>query len=403
MKSKKLVIWLLVTCMLVSVIAPTTAFAADTSPYGYTYDDAATYRTIYKYYRYDTNKKTYVLDREFYSKGSYLYKSNGTLITSNSLGAGSKYQCFDTAGNFYSILKDLSVSKVDITGKIIDLNLKNAVKFNYNSDDLGISVSTKDGNFYLSNLAPAPETDDDEDTQVPTTVSKPKNRVDVYTNSAGELVYDGYQNSNLKTRIIVSSNGKSVLNATNKVRLTDTLKGAKFIGFDTSYNVYLTEGNSLYRFISGNWYSAQRMALNGSYKSFKRDDNGFISKVVTSNASYTISQLTTPNKWRASKTYAVSKGNYTTLYIKGSTSSHTLSLKSKSLYLDGKKVASGVSKFGFINSKKFAFIKTNKNVYTATLTKPSKAKKVYSGGKSFKTSSGLTTKVVTTKGTKKLS
>lgn len=402
MKSKKRSLLILIAMLLTFI--PVKAQAASTSPYGYTYDDAATYRTVYKYYRYDLTKKSYILDREFYSKGSYVYKSTGVSISNNATGSGARYQGFDTEGNFYFITKDASISKVDKNYKVTVLNLKNCVKVNYNSVDLAVSVATKSGNFYLSNLKPAPETDDDDDNEVPPVIpQKAKNRVDIFTNSAGETVYDAYRNGSVKTRIIVSSNGSKVLNSTDKVRLSDTLKGAKFLGFDTSYNVYLTEGDTLYRFKVGKWYSAQKMALNGTYKSFKKDSNGFISKIVTTKGTYTIKQLTTSSKWKASKTYAVSKNTYTTLYIKGSTTSHTLSLISGKLTLDGKQVATNVSKFKFVNAKKFAFIKKNKNVYTATLANPKKAKKVYSGGQSFKTSSGLATKVVTTKGTKKLS
>lgn len=399
-KSKMLL--LVILAMLVVTFIPVQAQAADTSPYGYTYDDAASYRTVYKYYRYDLTKKSYVLTREFYSKGSYVYKSTGVSISNNAAGSGARYQGFDTKGNFFFITKDAKLTKFDTSSKPTVLNLKDCVKLNYNADDLAVSVSTKSGNFYLSNLNPAPETDDNDDNEVPPVAPKEKNRVEISTNSAGETVYDGYKNGTLKTRIIVSGNGKNVLNSTNKVRLSDSLKGAKFIGFDTSYNVYLTEGDTLYRFVSGKWYSAQKMALSGTYKSFKKDSNGFISKIVTTKGTYTIKQLTTSSKWKASKTYAVTKGSYTTLYIKGSTSTHTLALKNGKLTLDGKQVASSVSKFGFINSKKFVFIKKNKTVYTATIS-AKKAKKVYTGGKSFKTSSGLCVKVVTSKGTKKLS
>ncbi len=400
--------WLIALSVMCIITVPSTTIstvyaASNNKPYGYTYDDAALYRTIYKFYKYDTAKKTYTVGREMYSKGNYIYRSNGILVSNEAAGSGARYAGFDANGNFFFITKNAGLVKLDTANKSTKLStIKDAVKLNYNTDDIAYSVSTKTGNWYLSNLSPAPTTDDDVN-PVPTP-AKSKNRVEIYSNAKGDIVTDAYCNNKIKTRIITSSNEHNVLNSTDNVRLTDSLKGSKFIGFDTSYNVYLSEGSTLYRFKTGKWYSAQKMPLNGTYKSFKRDTNGFISSIVTSNGSYTIRQLNATGNWTAKKTYAVTKGTYTTLYTKGSTTTHTLRLSSGKLSLDGKQIATNVKKFGFVNSKKFVYIKSNQVSYYATISKPKTAKKLYSGSKSFKVSSsnGLTTHVVTTKGTKKI-
>lgn len=397
------VIALLALCITVPSTNISVYAASNNKPYGYTYDDAALYRTVYKFYKYNVEKKTYTVGREMYSKGNYIYRSNGILVSNEAAGSGARYAGFDATGNFFFITKSATLVKLDTANKSTTISkIKDALKLNYNSDDICYSVSTKTGNFYLSNLSPAPTTDDD-NTPVPTP-AKSKNRVEIYSNARGEIVTDAYCNNKLKTRIITSRNEHNVLNATANVRLTDSLKGSKFIGFDTSYNVYLSEGSTLYRFKTGKWYSAQKMPLNGTYKSFKRDTNGFISNIVTSKGSYTIRQLSATGNWTAKKTYAVTKGTYTTLYTKGSSKTHTLRLSSGKLSLDGKLIASNVKKFGFVNSKKLVYIKSNKISYYATISKPKTAKKLYSASKSFKFSSsnGLTTHVVTTKGTKKI-
>lgn len=377
-----------------------TVAAANNKPYGYTYDDAATNKTVYKFYSFSDTKKAYVLAREFYSKSSYLYRSNGTLITNQSAGSGSKFNGFAENSYFYIITKTGGLTQIDTQNHPTELLKSGAIRLNYNSDDIAYTVTTTSGTFYLKNLKPAPEKDDDDEYNQPT-VKKSPNRVDIYTNSANETVYEGYKNGKLKVKLVVSSNGSRVLNATAKVRLTDTLQGAKFLGMDHSYNVYLYEKNSLYRFKQNNWYNASRLALSGNYKSFKKDDNGFISKIVTSSSSYTMKQLTTASKWKAKKTYVVSKAGYKTLYRKGSTSSYTLSLKSGVLRLNGKKVASGVSKYDFINGKTFAYSKKG-TALSASLKNPKKYKRICNGVKKFKTNSvGLATKIVTTKGTRK--
>lgn len=378
-----------------------TANAATKEPFGFTYEDSANGRTVYLFHVYSEKNGAYISFREFYSKGVYVYSSGGVLICNTSAGSGSRYQGYDSEGNFYILGNDGSVTVVSTTNKTSVLLKSGAIKLNYNGNDVATTVSTTSGTKYLSNLALAPEIDDN--TYVPAPTVKAANRVEIYTNSANELVYEAYKNNKVKTKIVVSSNGKSVLNATDSVRLTDTLLGAKFLGFDSSYNVYLYESDSLYRFKAGNWYSAEKLSLAGKYQKFEKSDSGFIQKVVTTKNSYTIKQLTTSEKWKAKKTYTVTKKGYITLYIKGSTKTNTLTLKSSKLSLNGKKIATGVSKYGFINAKKIIYLK-GKNVYSALLSNPKKTTRLYTNAKSFKNNSlGLVTKVVTAKGSKKVS
>ncbi|MBQ8634725.1 hypothetical protein IJ425_01050 [bacterium] len=394
------ILWILILTA-IGCYKPLTVNAAENTPYGYTYDDAATYKTVYKYYAWSQTKNSYGLAREFYSKGTYVYFGSGTLICNDSISNGAKYNGFDEEGNFFIITKNHALIKVSTTNKVTTLVESGVTRLNYNSDDLAYSVTTTGGAVYLSNLKPAPDTDND-DTYTEPVVVKNANRVDIYTNSANETVYEAYKNGNIKTQLVVSANGANVLNATAKVRLTDTLKGAKFLGFDTNYNVYLYEKGILYRFRDNKWYSAEKLNLSGTYKSYKKDDNGFITKIVTNKTSYTMKQLTTSGKWKASKTYVVKKSGYQTLYVKGSATSNTLALKSGVLTLNGKKIASGVSKYGFTKSKKIIFLKKGA-VYTAKLSKPAYVSKFCTKGKTFKTNSlGLVTKVVRTKGIKKV-
>jgi hypothetical protein len=346
----------------------------------------------------------YQCTREFYSKSTIVYKSGGTVFQSNSAGTGAKYNGFDAEGNFYVITKSGELKCSDTSGKVTTLLASGAISLSYDCDDLAYIVRTTVGNKYLDGLTSAPDIDYDINDPLPTE-NKSAERVEIYTNSANEQVSDCYKNNKKIMSIIVSSNGSKILNDTANVRLSDTLKGAKFLGVDSSYNVYCYEVSGvLYRFKYGAWYSAEKLSLTGNFKSYKLDDNGFISKVVTTKASYTVKQLTTSSKWKASKTYVVSKSNYATMYVKGSTKSYTLLLSNGTLTLNGKKVATNVSKYGFVTAKKIAYIK-NGTVYTASVGKPTKSTKICTKAKSFKaTSVGLLNKVVLSSGkTKKLS
>lgn len=403
-KTSKVMCCNLLTAAIVAIFMFAFSFSAHAAtvnePYGFTYPDSINNRTVYHFSVYTDG--AYKSFKEFYSKGSYVYSGDGRLICNTSKGAGSMYQGYDAKGNFYIVNKDGSILVVSTQNKTSVLIKSGAMYLNYNESNIATTVKTTSGNKYLSNLESAPE--EDNDTFIPEEpAKKPANRVDIYTNSAGELVYEAFKAGKLKTTIVVSSNGKSVLNETAHVRLTDSLLGAMFIGMDSNYNVYLTEKGTLYRFTSGRWYSAEKFELAGSYKGFKKDNNGFITKVVTSKSSYTIKQLTTSNKWKAKKTYTVRKSGYVTLYTKGSTKSNTLTLKSSQLSLNGKKIATGISKYGFVSSKKIIYMKGRK-VYTAYISNPKKAKLLSSSGKTLYTNSnGLVYKYSTTKGTKKVS
>lgn len=384
--------------------------ANNTAPYGYTYDDAATGRTIYKYYEYDSSKKSFVCAREFYSLQKKVCSQNGTMVTALSAGTGSRYNGFGLTGIFYAITGKGELISVDKNNKITILIPSGANYLQYTKDDLADIVVTSTGSKYLSTLKEAPEKDDPADEPAPAPVKPAKkaaNRVEIYQNSAGEMVYEAYKSNKVKLQIITSKDGKKVLNATKGVRLSDFVKGAKFMGIDPSYNVYMYETNgsgTLYRFKSSNWYSAEKIVLSSAFKKFETNKNGFIEKVVTEDASYTIKQLTTSGKWKAKKTYAVDKISYVTLYIKGSTKSHTMSIENGVLSINGKAVDIGVSKFVFISAKKFAYIKAGK-AYTATIAKPTKSKMVCAKVKDFKKNNvGLATKIVLSNGkTKKLS
>lgn len=358
-------------CLIIGM-CPTAFASSETDPYGFYYDEASLGRTMYEYYVYDRREDSHIIAKTFYSIGNSVYTGNGDLVTNSSAGSGALYNGFATNGDFYFITSSGSLIRVDSAGRQSVQYSSGAISLSYTSDDLAEIVQTTSGNKYLSNLSGAPSgtpgTPGNNNNNKP---GSKTSRVEMYTNTSGEMVRDAYELGNLKVSIVVSKDGKSVLNATYGVRLSDTLKGAKFLGFDTSYNVYLYEKNgTLYRFTFGNWYSAECVRLDSKFKTFRTDQNGFISTIITEKSSYTIGQLTDTvnNKWVAKETYAVVKDTYTTLYTKGSVESNTLMWDDGSLYLNGIVVApkivaglitSNIGDFGFISDKEFCYIREN--------------------------------------------
>ncbi len=369
---KKTLISLALAFCLIIGMCPTAFASSETDPYGFYYDEASLGRTMYEYYVYDRREDSHIIAKTFYSIGNSVYTRNGDLVTNSSAGSGALYNGFATNGDFYFITSSGSLIRVDSAGRQSVQYSSGAISLSYTSDDLAEIVQTTSGNKYLSNLSSAPSgtpgTPGNNNNNKP---GSKTSRVEMYTNTSGEMVRDAYELGNLKVSIVVSKDGKSVLNATYGVRLSDTLKGAKFLGFDTSYNVYLYEKNgTLYRFTFGNWYSAECVRLDSKFKTFRTDQNGFISTIITEKSSYTIGQLTDTvnNKWVAKETYAVVKDTYTTLYTKGSVESNTLMWNDGSLYLNGIVVApkivaglitSNIGDFGFISDKEFCYIREN--------------------------------------------
>lgn len=369
---KKTIMSLALAFCLIIVMCPTAFASSETDPYGFYYDEASLGRTMYEYYVYDRREDSHIIAKTFYSIGNSVYTGNDDLVTNSSAGSGALYNGFATNGDFYFITSSGSLIRVDSAGRQSVQYSSGAISLSYTSDDLAEIVQTTSGNKYLSNLSGAPSgtpgTPGNNNNNKP---GSKTSRVEMYTNTSGEMVRDAYELGNLKVSIVVSKDGKSVLNATYGVRLSDTLKGAKFLGFDTSYNVYLYEKNgTLYRFTFGNWYSAECVRLDSKFKTFRTDQNGFISTIITEKSSYTIGQLTDTvnNKWVAKETYAVVKDTYTTLYTKGSVESNTLMWDDGSLYLNGIVVApkivaglitSNIGDFGFISDKEFCYIREN--------------------------------------------
>jgi hypothetical protein len=360
----------------------TVSAATANMPYSYNWVDDSNGNKHIQFYEY--TKNTYMITRRVIIKNKNVYSYDGKLLYSNVKEAG-----YSVAGDLYVILSTGNVEKMTYAGKKVTYKV-NAIKLNFDAEDLVATILvTGKGNVKLAELAsianptptPSPSPTPTNPTPTPAnptptpTPAKAKNRVERTATTSGQRV-KAFQNNKNKVQILVE--GSKVLNETASVRLSDTVKGAKFLGIDKSYSVYLYETNgTLYRFKFGSWYSAETMKLNGTFKSSKNDSNGFLESVTTNKGTYKVSSLNKPSVWKAKKTYAVNKATYVTLYTKGTTTSKTLSMKNGTLYLNGKKVTNKVTKFGFINSKKFVLLKSGK-VYTASISSPTKIKVVNS-------------------------
>ena len=376
-----IVLTIAVLCTAQNVSAATVAKA----PYGYSWVDDSNGNKHIQFYEY--TKNTYMITRRVIIKNKNVYSYDGKLLYSNVKEAG-----YSATGDLYVILNNGNIEEMTYAGKKVSYKV-NAVKLNFDAEDLVTTILvTGKGNVKLTDLSsvanptptpsPSPTPSPVNPTPTPSPVTptptpaNAKNRVE-RTDANGSQKVIAYQNNKKKMQLLIS--GSKVLNETVSVRLSDTTKGAKFLGIDAQYSVYLSETDgTLYRFKFGHWYSAESMTINGEVVSVTNDNNGFIVSIkTTKGTTYKVSNLNKPSVWKAKKTYSVNKGTYATLYTKGSSSSKTLKLSKGTLYLNGKKVTNKVTKFGFINAKKFVLVKSGK-VYTASISSPTKIKVVNS-------------------------
>lgn len=367
--------------------ATTVSAATANMPYSYNWVDDSNGNKHIQFYEFDKNLNSYRITRRVMMKNKNLYSNSGALLYTSVKEAG-----YSSAGDLYVILSTGNIEKMTYAGKKASYKV-NAVKLNFDTEDLVVTIMvTGKGNVKLADLAnianptpspsPTPTPSPVNPTPTPSPVTptptpaKAKNRVE-RTDANGSQKVIAYQNNKKKMQLLIS--GSKVLNETVSVRLSDTTKGAKFLGIDAQYSVYLSETDgTLYRFKFGNWYSAESMTINGEVVSVTNDNNGFIVSIkTTKGTTYKVSNLNKPSVWKAKKTYSVNKGTYATLYTKGTSSSKTLKLSKGTLYLNGKKVTNKVTKFGFINAKKFVLLKSGK-VYTASISSPTKIKVVNS-------------------------
>lgn len=413
----------LISCVITLILAVTfalgtcpVAFAASTNdPYGFTYDDSASGKTMYKYYAFSAKDNHYTPTKTFYSVGNTVYTSGGQAVLTSSAGSGSRYNGFSADGTFYMITNGGGLVSINASNSIGTVYSSGAIRLVYNTDDIAYAIETASGNVALTpgtTLTPSipgttpgtnPGTPPGNNPTTPTN----QNRVELYTNSAGEYVYNAYEAGVIKLTLAVSSDEQQVLNVTNSVRLTDTLKGAKFLGMDTAFNVYLYEtrenGGSLYCFLYGNWYAAQKIELDSAFKKLEKNENGFISAIITEKSRYPIigseNNNGTYNQWVATHTYAVSKETYSTMYIKNSTKSYTLMLVNGALTLDGVILSNGVTRFGFISESTCCYI-TNGTVFTVSLNNPTATHQyICFSAANFKTNEvGLVTSIVLSTG-----
>jgi len=293
---------LVITAILVASLGSITAFAATTDPYGY-------YWRISKVTEKTFAGRVSLKSTDFYTDNKAAF-DRGDVVTASAVGHYSynystkghtdKVEVMYKGNNIYSFS----------TGKRLrsDLRDEKDEYIGYKNGILYVITTSKellsfDGATwkYLSSSADILICDADDlvthiqltngtKKEITTLTSTPivsDNRVEKYREYEVDI-FEAFKNGN--SYLIVKVDGKDV--KVGNYVLSTNCRGAKFVGIDKDYNVYLEDENgSLYKFYYSTWTVAYSGNVYGEVKEFIYNENGFLINVKTTTGTYSLSSI----------------------------------------------------------------------------------------------------------------
>lgn len=357
------ILTMIFSVMPATAIQENAAVADENPPYAYVWKDASNV-THYQFYEYSSREDAYVVGERVISIGSTVYNTEGEVLY-QSVKTGADNIGYSADGDLYVITKAGNLEKLSSTGNKTTYKNYRYTKLVLDWDDLVTGVVTSTGReIKLSKLGTGSTTTV---TPTPTPVPSTKgNRVE--RTGAEAQTIKAYKGKDLMVQLYI--NKGTVLEELADVYLSSTCKGAKFLGLDADFSVYLYEtGGTFYKFTYGNWFFPTTLEIEGELKKYQEDENGFITKLVTTEKTYDVSEFA--DKFVANKTYAVQKENYSTLYVKGTNISHTLRLDGDSFWVNDEEILYlGVVDYGFVDENTYIMVLDNGDAYTATIEMP---------------------------------
>lgn len=357
-----MVLALVFSVMPVTAIQAQAAVEDENPPYAYVWKDASNV-THYQYYEYSFREDAYVVGERVISIGSTVYDTDGKVLY-QSVKTGANNIGYSADGDLYVITKAGNLEKLSSTGNKTTYKNYRYTKLVLDWDDLVTGVVTSTGKeIKLSKLGTGSTA-----TVTPTPTPVPSTKGNRVERSGAEAqTIKAYKGKDLMVQLYI--NKGTVLEELADVYLSSTCKGAKFLGLDADFSVYLYEtGGTFYKFTYGNWFFPTTLEVEGELKKYQEDENGFITKLVTTERTYDVSEFA--NKFVADKTYAVQKENYVTLYIKGTDISHTLKVEDGAFWVDDEVIYFDVVDYGFVDENTYIFVFDNGDAYTATIDSP---------------------------------
>ena len=285
----------------------TPAFAASgvkDDPYGYTWFDESNRNDVWYFQYYSNNGgRVYSVVDYAYLIGNTLYDADGDII-SKKVRAMDDDPSLDTKPTvaFYNGY----LYFITTSGEVCRMNTSTATKyskytstttakyFTLDADGLGSKV----GSSKLSNMSFSGSYSRDTSSSSGNTGSGNNN-----TNKTGNYVltyatpgdplrvcYDAYRNN--KLIVSIACKNANVWVETEKLLLSETCVGAKFVGYSQDYYTILyDQDGTVYAFAYGDYDRAIPISLGEEIMSYKKDDKGFVESITTSRKTYDLEDL----------------------------------------------------------------------------------------------------------------
>lgn len=210
-------------------------------------------------------------------KGANLYDTTGARLRSDLKGEGPDYLGYDAKGMLYVVTSQGKLMSLKDNGTTWTTVLSSGANKLYRDDyDLVVKVGTSGGTKTLSSLTGGTSGD---------AVQK---GVQLYMTDGGHVIFDAYRDN--KVYLTVTCDNSYVY--TSGYTLSEDCRGAKFVGIDSDYNVYLQDTNGkIYKFYYGKWTTVYSTTVSKSVLDFVYDDVGFFTGVKTSDGTTNLSKL----------------------------------------------------------------------------------------------------------------
>lgn len=210
-------------------------------------------------------------------KGTKFYGMDGQRLYSDLKAESPDYIGYDKDGLLYVVTS---------SGKLLSFKSNNSsyttllssgvIKLYQDDNDLTVKVGTSSGVKTLPYL---------------TEESSPSSEAYVinYRTSGNHIIYEAYKYGSVYLTVTCDNSYVYVAGYT----ISEDCRGAKFVGIDSSYNVYLQDtSGTIYKYYYGSWTKPYSTKMSGDVYEFNYDSNGFFESIATSNGTYKIGSLT---------------------------------------------------------------------------------------------------------------
>lgn len=289
--------------VVMTMMSATPAFAASgakTDPYSYIWLDESTGIWNIQHYVYDKSENAYYIADFVTLNGNKLVDANGNQIFSNIKAMSANLSNADSPtvafynGKLYFIFSNGEVGMMtsSTAATYAKANgVTNAKTFTLDADSLATKVASKNLSSLTFSGSYARNTSGNQPSNPPV-IDREGSYVRTYAfeGDPTKIVYDAYKDDELL--LSTYCKGANVWLETEKVLLSESCVGAKFVGYSKDYFIILyDQDGTVYAFAYGVYDKALPISLGEEIMSYKKDSNGFIESITTVRKTYNLDAL----------------------------------------------------------------------------------------------------------------